>query len=110
MKFPAIRSRENHAAASAANSNRSANASTRSHTRRRSGSLAVTDRSSSLSASAIDPHLRAPSPKGNASAINAMPGERLPQAEAEAPGPAGHRARLRSRLLTGGAEALADYE
>ena len=43
-----------------------------------------------------------------------MPGERLPQVEAQAPGAAGratgHRARLRQRLLTGGAEALADYE
>jgi DNA repair protein RadC len=39
-----------------------------------------------------------------------MTGERLPRAEAEAPGPAGHRARLRRRLLEGGAEALADYE
>jgi len=37
-------------------------------------------------------------------------GERLPQAEADLPGPTGHRARLRQRLLTGGAEALADYE
>ncbi|QDM41890.1 DNA repair protein RadC [Altererythrobacter sp. TH136] len=43
-----------------------------------------------------------------------MPGERLPPPEAETPGAAngaaGHRARLRKRLLTGGAEALADYE
>ncbi len=37
-------------------------------------------------------------------------GERLPQAEARAPGSTGHRARLRRRLLAGGAEALADYE
>lgn len=43
---------------------------------------------------------------------NAMPGERLPQPESEnpAPGHSGHRARLRQRLLEGGAEALADYE
>jgi DNA repair protein RadC len=39
-----------------------------------------------------------------------MPGERLPSPEAEATGTAGHRARLRKRLLAGGAEALADYE
>ena len=41
-----------------------------------------------------------------------MTGERLPQAEDNAPaaGHSGHRARLRKRLLTGGAEALADYE
>ena len=41
-----------------------------------------------------------------------MMGERLPQAEDGTPaaGHAGHRARLRRRLLTGGAEALADYE
>ncbi len=44
--------------------------------------------------------------------INAMTGERLPQAEGEASdnGHAGHRSRLRQRLLMGGAEALADYE
>jgi DNA repair protein RadC len=44
--------------------------------------------------------------------INAMTGERLPQAEGEESdnGHAGHRSRLRQRLLTGGAEALADYE
>jgi DNA repair protein RadC len=47
---------------------------------------------------------------GKALANNAMPGERLPQAETGATGQAGHRARLRQRLLTGGAEALADYE
>jgi DNA repair protein RadC len=41
---------------------------------------------------------------------NAMAGERLPKAEVEGAGPAGHRARLRQRLLSGGAEALADYE
>ena len=41
-----------------------------------------------------------------------MTGERLPQPEdvGTAPGHAGHRARLRQRLLAGGAEALADYE
>ncbi len=41
-----------------------------------------------------------------------MTGERLPQAEEEAvaAGHTGHRARLRQRLLAGGAEALADYE
>ena len=46
------------------------------------------------------------------SKLNAMPGERLPQPESEsaAPGHSGHRARLRERLLNGGAEALADYE
>jgi DNA repair protein RadC len=45
-------------------------------------------------------------------AVNAMPGERLPQPEnaSALAGPSGHRARLRRRLLTGGAEALADYE
>ena len=48
--------------------------------------------------------------------FNAMAGERLPQAESESAGSApddgrsGHRARLRQRLLNGGAEALADYE
>jgi DNA repair protein RadC len=44
--------------------------------------------------------------------VNVLAGERLPQAESEAPvsGSAGHRARLRQRLLAGGAEALADYE
>ena len=37
--------------------------------------------------------------------------DKSPQdADAQAHGPAGHRARLRQRLLTGGAEALADYE
>jgi DNA repair protein RadC len=47
---------------------------------------------------------------------NATTGGRLPQDEEIAneargsPGSAGHRARLRQRLLTGGAEALADYE
>jgi DNA repair protein RadC len=51
-------------------------------------------------------------PIGNALVINAMPGERLPQPESDgaAPSHAGHRARLRQRLLAGGAEALADYE
>ena len=45
-----------------------------------------------------------------------MAGGRLPQAEdntsvkADKPGHIGHRARLRDRLLKGGAEALADYE
>lgn len=41
-----------------------------------------------------------------------MAGERLPQPESQAEeiGHAGHRARLRQRLLNGGAEALADYE
>lgn len=41
-----------------------------------------------------------------------MPGEMLPQPESESAGSAhsGHRARLRQRLLAGGAEALADYE
>ncbi|MGN3973948.1 RadC family protein [Tsuneonella sp. SYSU-LHT278] len=41
-----------------------------------------------------------------------MTGERLPQAEdrSAANDRAGHRARLRERLLNGGAEALADYE
>jgi DNA repair protein RadC len=45
-------------------------------------------------------------------AVNAMPGERLPQPEnaSALAGPSGHRARLRERLLKGGAEALADYE
>lgn len=38
-----------------------------------------------------------------------MTGERLPQPEVS-DHRAGHRARLRERLLTGGAEALADYE
>jgi DNA repair protein RadC len=44
--------------------------------------------------------------------VNVLAGERLPQAESEAnvSGSAGHRARLRQRLLAGGAEALADYE
>jgi DNA repair protein RadC len=54
--------------------------------------------------------LRVPFAKGNASINNAMAGERLPKAEALSGGPAGHRARLRQRLLSGGAEALADYE
>ncbi|WP_374405870.1 DNA repair protein RadC [Pelagerythrobacter sp.] len=40
---------------------------------------------------------------------NATAGGRLPQ-DKENPGHTGHRARLRQRLLTGGAEALADYE
>ena len=46
--------------------------------------------------------------------FNAMAGERLPQAESESAGSApddgrsGHRARLRQRLLNGGAEALAE--
>ena len=41
-----------------------------------------------------------------------MAGDWLPQAEEKSPanGPTGHRARLRRRLLHGGAEALADYE
>ena len=44
--------------------------------------------------------------------INAMTGERLPQAEGEESdnGHAGHRSRLRPRLLTGGADALAAYD
>lgn len=43
---------------------------------------------------------------------NALAGVELPQAEGKAPehGGTGHRARLRQRLLEGGAEALADYE
>ena len=41
--------------------------------------------------------------------MNKSPIESLNGAEAT-PGPAGHRARLRQRLLEGGAEALADYE
>ena len=39
----------------------------------------------------------------------ALAGARLPQAE-DTSGSGGHRARLRQRLLSGGAEALADYE
>ena len=41
-----------------------------------------------------------------------MAGDWLPEAEemSAEPGTAGHRARLRKRLLQGGAEALADYE
>ncbi len=54
--------------------------------------------------------MRAEPAKGNASKVNALTGERLPQAEATGGGPAGHRTRLRRRLLAGGAEALADYE
>ena len=43
---------------------------------------------------------------------NALAGVELPKAEGngEAHGGVGHRARLRQRLLEGGAEALADYE
>ena len=43
---------------------------------------------------------------------NALAGVELPQAEEKSPkhGGTGHRARLRQRLLEGGAEALADYE
>ena len=43
---------------------------------------------------------------------NALAGVELPQAEGKAPqhDGTGHRARLRQRLLEGGAEALADYE
>ena len=43
---------------------------------------------------------------------NALAGVELPQAEGKSPGHGGtgHRARLRQRLLEGGAEALADYE
>jgi DNA repair protein RadC len=59
--------------------------------------------------------LRAPCRKGNAG-VTLVAGIRLPETEpksAFAPPShdgAGHRERLRKRLLTGGAEALADYE
>ena len=39
-----------------------------------------------------------------------LPGEETESATKPKPGAAGHRARLRARLLGGGAEALADYE
>ena len=44
--------------------------------------------------------------------LTPMAGGWLPQAEQISPdgGASGHRARLRKRLLDGGAEALADYE
>lgn len=49
---------------------------------------------------------------GNCFNLNAREGEKLPVAGEKAPehDAAGHRARLRKRLLEGGAEALADYE
>ncbi len=59
-------------------------------------------------------------PKGNADKRNKIQGNKLPQAEGidglkedarnNVGKRAGHRARLRKRLLTGGAEALADHE
>lgn len=68
--------------------------------------------------------MRVSLPKGNVDTGNFLPGAALPGAEdafdfGDQPKPAapggkvageGHRARLRERLLTGGAEALADYE
>ncbi len=68
--------------------------------------------------------MRVSLPKGNVDTGNFLPGAALPEAEdafdfGDQPKPAapggkvageGHRARLRERLLTGGAEALADYE
>lgn len=56
--------------------------------------------------------MRASPAKGNAAQVTHLPGFRLPQSEEKkhAHGGAGHRARLRERLLYGGAEALADYE
>ena len=67
----------------------------------------------SSAGSTIAPHLRARPPKGNAAEDNALAGWMLPVADQESPLPdhtAGHRARLRARLLDGGAEALAEHE
>ena len=110
MMSPAMRSRASHRPAMATANSATMTSATRGQRRRRPGANAVSAAPTSLSASAIDPHLRVPSAKGNAWMNNAMAGERLPKAEVEGAGPAGHRARLRQRLLAGGAEALADYK